>query len=133
MVAGLARALVHTCSEHVEKGVPVPQVRQEILRFAHWQAARYGLDEELIDVGNGCAIPAREMIKKLLNFVRPALQAYGDWEEISALVKQTLQQGNGASRQRAIYQNTGSLQAVVNFLVAQTATGIMEGDMSFVQ
>jgi carboxylate-amine ligase len=133
MAAGLARALVHTCSEHVEKGVAVPQVRQEILRFAHWQAARYGLNEELIDVRAGCAIPAREMIERFLNFVRPALQAYGDWEEISRLVDQTLRQGNGASRQRAIYRNTGSLQEVVAYLVAQTAAGTMEGNMSFVQ
>jgi glutamate---cysteine ligase / carboxylate-amine ligase len=133
MVAGLVRALVHTCLEQVEKGVAVPQVRQEILRFAHWQAARYGLDEELIDVCSGSAIPAGAMIAKFLNFVRPTLQAYGDWEEISRLVEQTLQQGNGAARQRAIYRNTGSLQAVVSFLVVQTAAGITEEDMTFIQ
>jgi carboxylate-amine ligase len=127
MVAGLARALVHTCSEHVAQGVAVPQVRQEVLRFAHWQAARYGLAEELIDVRAGCAIPAWEMIERLLAFVRPALQAHGDWEEVSRLVDQTVRQGGGASRQRAIYQSTGSLQAVVDFVVAQTAAEVMEG------
>lgn len=132
MVAGLARAVVHTCSEHVAKGIVVPQVRQEVLRFAHWQAARYGLDEELIDAQAGRAIPAREMIERLLDFVQPALQAYGDWEEISRLVEQTIRQGNGASRQRTIYRNTGSLQAVVDFVVAQTAAGTVEREMSII-
>jgi carboxylate-amine ligase len=126
MIAGLVRALVHTCFEQVTKGVAVPQVRQEVLRFANWQAARYGLDEQLIDACAGCAIPAREMIDQLLDFVQPALQIYGDWEEISRLVGQVVQQGNGASRQRAIYRSTGSMQAVVDFIVMQTAAGITE-------
>lgn len=123
MVAGLARALVHTCSERVEQGIAVPNIRQEILRFAHWQAARYGLDEDLLDVQTGCAIPAWKLIEQLLEFVRPALQAYGDWEELSQLVEQTIQRGNGAARQRAVYHRTGSLQAVVDFVVTQTAAG----------
>lgn len=123
MAAGLARALVHTCSERVEQGIAVPNIRQEVLRFANWQAARYGLDEDLLDVQNGCAIPARTLIEQLLAFIRPTLQTYGDWEEISQLVEQTMQHGNGAAQQRAVYQRTGSLQAVVDFVVAQTATG----------
>ena len=133
MVAGLARALVHTCSERVAKGVAAPQVRHEVLRFASWQAARYGLDEQLIDAQAGRAIPAWEMIEQLLDFVRPTLQAYGDWEEISRLVEQIAQQGNGASRQRTIYRNTGSLPAVVDFVVAQTAAGTMERETSTAQ
>jgi carboxylate-amine ligase len=66
------------------------------------------------------------MIDQLLDFVQPALQIYGDWEEISRLVGQVVQQGNGASRQRAIYRSTGSMQAVVDFIVMQTAAGITE-------
>ena len=64
------------------------------------------------------------MIEQLLDFVYPALQAYGDWEEISKLVDRIIQHGNGASRQRAIYQSTASLQTVVDFVVAQTEVGI---------
>ena len=124
MMTGLARALVQICFEHVAQGVAAPQVRQELLRFANWQAARYGLDEELLDVRAGCAIPAWKMIEQLMDFVRPALQAHGDWEEICKLVDQTVQYGNGASRQRAIYQSTGSLQTVVDFVAAQTEAGI---------
>ena len=128
MVAGLVRALVHTCFEQVGNDVAIPQIRQEILRFAHWQAARYGLDGELLDVSAGRAIPAAELIERFLSFVQPALQASGDWEEISRLVDQTLKQGNGASRQRALYRKTSSLQAVVDFLVEQTAVGTRDED-----
>lgn len=133
MAAGLARALVHTCAERVTQGMEVPQVRQEVLRFANWQASRYGLDEQLLDASTGRAIPAREMIEKLLDFIGPALHAYGDWEETSRLVDQIVQQGNGAARQRAIYRSTDSLQAVVDFVVAQTAAGTMEEETLYVQ
>lgn len=132
MAAGLARALVHTCLEQVERGKAVPQVRQEILRFAHWQAARYGLDGELIDASAGCPVPAGELIERFLDFVRPALQTCGDWAEISQLVMQTRERGNGASRQHAIYSNTDSFQGVVAFLAEQTAAGTMEEDMSVI-
>lgn len=131
MVAGLARALVHTCCEHAAQGVAVPNVRQEVLRFANWQAARYGLEDDLLDVRAGRPIAPWQLIEQLLDFVRPALQAYGDWEEVTRLVNQILQHGNGAIRQRAVYDNTASLEAVVDFLAAQTAAGIHGKESAF--
>ncbi|HSH77821.1 MAG TPA: glutamate--cysteine ligase, partial [Herpetosiphonaceae bacterium] len=41
MVAGLTRGLVRTCYEQWEAGVPVVAARPELLRSAHWRAARY--------------------------------------------------------------------------------------------
>src|SRR5919202_1624915 len=74
MIAGLSRALVRTCHERAEREEPYPKTRPELLRGAHWLASRHGLDAELVDVEDQCAVPAREMIEKLLAFVRPALE-----------------------------------------------------------
>lgn len=126
LMAGLARGLVQSCGKQAMQGVPALEVRPEVLRFANWQAARYGLEGTLIDVRKGCAIPAEALLDALLDFVGPALQEQGDWEEVSRLLGQLLEHGNGATRQRAIYRATGSLQAVVDFVVAQTAVGIPE-------
>ena len=65
----------------------------------------------------GCSIPAREMVKRLLAFTRPALEAAGDWEEVSALVYETLERGNGADRQRQVYEQAGRLGDVVDMLI----------------
>lgn len=124
MVAGLVRSLARTCYEQALADKPFPTTRHELIRAAHWRAARYGLETELIDVEEKRAIPAGDLIEKLLAFVRPALEDYGDWDEVSSLVQKTMQQGNGATRQREVYQRNGSLEEVVDFIVAETGKGI---------
>jgi carboxylate-amine ligase len=98
-------------------------VRPELLRAAHWRASRHGLDAELVDVEAGRAVPAREVIEKVLAFARPALEEDGDWEEVAALVRETLEHGNGASRQRRAYERAGRLEDVVDMLIGETAPG----------
>lgn len=121
MIAGLIRGLVRTCYEQVCLHIPFKVVRPELLRAAHWYAARSGLDGDLIDVEREICIPARQLIEKLLDFVRPALDAFGEWNDVRERVYQTLQSGTGATRQRQVYQETGSLQEVVDFIVQETA------------
>ncbi len=123
MLAGLSRALVRSCRERGERGESYPSVRPELLRAAHWRASRHGLDAELLDVEAGRAVPAREVIEKVLAFARPALEEDGDWEEVAALVRETLEHGNGASRQRRAYERAGRLEDVVDMLIGETAPG----------
>lgn len=124
MVAGLVRALARTCHEQACKGEPFVAARPELIRAAHWRAARYGLDAELMDISALAAVPAREMVDKFLSFVRPSLEDSGEWEEISSIVYETMQQGNGATRQREAYKRNDRLEDVVDLIVAQTAKGI---------
>jgi len=123
MVAGLARALVRTCHEQVAREEPYPKVRTELLRGAHWLAARYGLEAELMDVEEERTVPAPQMIKRLMIYLRPALEENGDWQEVSALVGSTLKHGYGAMRQRQTYEHAGRLQDVVHLLIEETAEG----------
>jgi carboxylate-amine ligase len=123
MLAGLTRALVRTCHEQAQREEPYPEVRPELLRAARWRASRDGLDAELADVEAGRAVPAREMIEKLLSFLHPALEEGGDWEEVSGLVSETLERGNGARRQRRAYERAGRLEDVVDMLIEETAEG----------
>lgn len=123
MLAGLIRALVHTCCDAARRNVSVPDVRAELLRVANWRAARYGLEDELVDVLAERTLPARDLIERFLIFLRPALEAEGDWEHISSLVAHTLNYGNGAMRQRALFQQTGSMANVVQYIIDETARG----------
>ncbi|HEX2182324.1 MAG TPA: glutamate--cysteine ligase [Rubrobacteraceae bacterium] len=120
MIAGLSRALVRTCHERARAGKPRPEARPEVLRAAHWLASRHGLDADLVDVEAGRSVPARKEIENLLHFVRPALEEHGDWEEVSTLVSDTLERGNGATRQRRTYERSGRLEDVVDELVEGT-------------
>jgi carboxylate-amine ligase len=123
MLTGLIRALVSTLYAQILRQEPVFIPRPEVVRAAHWQAARYGLSGNLIDVIAQRQVPAATLITQLLNFVRPALQEAGDWQEISSLVHDTLRHGTGAARQLAVYEQTKSLKDVVDFIIAETARG----------
>ncbi len=124
MLAGLSRALVRSCRERAARGEPYPLARPELLRAAHWVASRHGLDAELVDVEAERTVPAREVIEKLLAFTRPALEEHGDWQEVSSLVRETMERGNGARHQRAAYERAGRLEDVVDILVEETARGL---------
>lgn len=123
MLAGLVRGLVRTCRAEALQDLPYPKIRPELLRAAHWRAARYGLEGELIDLTAQKSVPAPDLVQKLLDKLRPALEAAGDWTETTGLVAETLRHGNGAMRQREVYKRTGKLEDVVDHLIAETARG----------
>ncbi len=98
--------------------------RPELLRAAKFRASRFGLDGELIDVHARRSIPAAGMIEPLRAFLRPALEDAGQWDEVSALVRQTIEGGNGAKRQRAAFARSGRFEDVVDRIVEETRRGL---------
>lgn len=126
MLAGLARGVACTAAAEAVAGDPVEPVRGELVEVAKWRAARYGLDDTLIDVEAAQSRPATEVVLRLLDHVRGALEELGDWDEVAGLVQQTLRRGNGAARQRAARARAdgGSLDAVLDFLLAETMAGV---------
>ena len=123
MIAGLARGLARTCYDAAIAGAPSPQVRPELLRAAKWQAARYGLDGELVDLDAMASVPAAAMVESLLAYVRPALEDYGEWDEVAALARATVERGSAARRQREVFARNQRLEDVVDFVIAETARG----------
>ncbi len=123
MIAGLSRALARTCAAEALRGDEFRDIRPEILRAAKWRAARFGLEEELVDVREGRAIAARELVEQFLAYLRPSLEEYDEWEEVEAHVHEVLDRGTGAARQRQEYARDGRFEAVVDFIVAETTKG----------
>lgn len=127
LIAGLARALVRTSIEQAALGEPYLHPRPELVRAAQWRAARYGLEGELIDVRAQQTIPAGELIGDFLSRLRDALEAAGDWDEVSSLVRRTLEEGNSATRQRRAYERRGRMEDVVDLVSEETARGVVPG------
>ncbi len=121
MIAGLARALARTCYAQALSDKEISHARPELLRAAKWRAARYGLDADLIDVQANRALPAAELVEKFLTSLRPSLEEHDEWEEVNALVRETLARGNGARRQREAYMKGERYEDVVDLIVAETA------------
>jgi carboxylate-amine ligase len=118
LLAALVRALVETAAGEWPGTLPV--WRCEELRAARWRASRYGLADDLLDPLTHERRPAREVLNALVGLVGERLDASGDTDLVAGGVERVLQ-GTGASRQRAAYERTGSLEGVVDDLVTRTA------------
>jgi carboxylate-amine ligase len=90
-----------------------------------WRAARYGLEGKLIDFGKQEELPARELITEMIEwFLADVLDEFGGRQAIEYAFK-IMAEGSSADRQLATYQQTGSLNAVVDRLIAETEEGVL--------
>jgi carboxylate-amine ligase len=124
-VAALVRALTQTCDAEVADDTPMCDPRPELLREATWRAARYGLDGQLIDVCNGRSVPAVQLVKGLLSYLRPVLEENGEWSEVCSLVERLTDRGPGAARQREGFRRAERLEDVVDLVVKETKSGVV--------
>jgi carboxylate-amine ligase len=118
-IAALVRALVETCAREWADRRPAPAWRAELLRAAHWRASRHGLSDDLVHPVEGVLRPARQVLDELVAAVQPALDEAGDTRLVRAGLERALHEG-GAARQRAAYERTGTVEEVVDDLVART-------------
>ena len=90
-----------------------------------WRAMRYGLDGKLIDFGKQAELPARDLIREMIEwFIGDVMDELGSRKEIEYAYR-ILDEGTSADRQLATYRRTGSLQAVVDQLIAETEEGVL--------
>ncbi|MEU6428706.1 glutamate--cysteine ligase [Microbispora sp. NPDC046973] len=127
LIAGLFRALVSRELDALTAGGPPSaaeeSVRTELVRAASWRAARSGLDDELVDPVEGVPRPARTVVGRMLEGLRPQLEESGDWALVSSLAARALADGGSAARQRAAFRHGGRLSDVVDLLLAETRSG----------
>ncbi len=119
LLAGLFRAIVVEEIDAVLHDRPAPPVRTEVVRAATWRAARSGLEGDLVDPADGAPAPAREVLRRLLERLRPRLDAAGDGDLVEELTEAVLERGSSAARQREAFAS-GGLPEVVDLLVAET-------------
>jgi carboxylate-amine ligase len=117
-LAAVIRGLVSTAA--VER--PSAPVRSELLRAASWRAARFGTDERLVDVASAQAVPAWNLVDRLLEFIEPALRETGDADLVHVGLNEIKRRGTGATLQRSVYAESGTLAAVVDAIAARTVS-----------
>jgi glutamate---cysteine ligase / carboxylate-amine ligase len=88
-----------------------------------WRAMRYGIDGKLIDFGKLAEVPMRELAFELLEFVDDVVDDLDSRKEVE-YVDTLLREGTSADRQLSVHERTGSLEAVVDHLAAETLQGV---------
>ncbi|ALO91787.1 Putative glutamate--cysteine ligase 2 [Streptomyces hygroscopicus subsp. limoneus] len=120
LIATLCRALVETAAREWRAGRPAPDPGVSLLRLADWQAARYGLEEDLLDPVTMRPRRAPQVLRSLLEYTGEALTGNGDAARAEQAVEELLRTGNGAREQRRLLEHTGSLREVVTECVRRT-------------
>ncbi len=96
-----------------------------------WRAQRYGINESLMDFGRGELVPFADLLDEIIELVRHDAEELGCWTEVQS-AREILVRGTSADRQVAVYHaaladgadEREALQAVVDFLVRETVTGL---------
>lgn len=124
-LAALCQALVAKLTWLNKKGLWTAMHSSHFIEENKWQAMRAGLDAEVIDFEQGRRLSMRDAISELLDFVDDVVDDLGSHSEMTYL-RMLLEdpRGTGADQQVAIYQQTGSLDGVVQFLMQQTMQSI---------
>lgn len=120
LIATLVRALVETAARDWRAGRPAGDPGVSLLRLGDWQAARFGLEGDLVDPVTLRPRPAPRVLESLLEHTRDALADSGDADRAARSVEELLRTGNGAREQRGLLERTGSLRDVVAECVRRT-------------
>jgi len=101
--------------------------RRALLMENKWRAARYGLDGKLIDFGKQKEVPARDLVREYLEFVDDVVDELDSREELEYIHK-IVDGGSGADRQLRVFEETGDLKKVVDYIIEETEAGLAESE-----
>ncbi len=90
-----------------------------------FRASRYGLDGKLIDFGKEEEVPLRQLMLEYLDLIDEVVDELGSREEIN-YIHEMLKMGTGADRQLKVFEETGDLKKVVDYMIAETRIGVFE-------
>ena len=99
------------------------QYRRALITENKQRAARYGIDGSLIDFGKQIQVKTRSLITELLEFVDDVVDELGSRKEVE-YANTILERGTGADRQLAVFEKSGDLRDVVDYIIEETKAGV---------
>jgi carboxylate-amine ligase len=118
-LAAMVQAMVKELAEHFDEGKRLSRYPYEMLDENKWLAARHGLDGELVDLPKQARVRTSELAHRLIDRLRPHAVELGSEDELDCL-EDLLDNGNGAARQKVVYEANHDLREVVAEILAAT-------------
>jgi carboxylate-amine ligase len=122
-LAALFQAIVAKLDRLIDKNLGFRLYRRMLIQENKWRAVRYGLDGKLIDFGKQKEVPVRDLIHELLDFVDDVLDDLDSRKEVEH-IHTILERGTSADEQLRVFNETGSLPAVVDRLIERTIENV---------
>ena len=120
-LTAFCQALVKYFSEQHERGEHVPSYHRILTSENKWLAARYGLEAPVMDLATGRRnrVPLAQLIRRTLREIEPHARELGSERELAG-IREILAHGNGADRQRRIFNANRDIVEVVQEISAAT-------------
>ena len=115
-LAALATALTARIARAYDEGAPVEPLPGRLIEENVWRSIRWGLSGDLIDFARGEAIPARQRLEELVEWVLPVA------EEIGAAPYLAVPEQNAAERQIERFEDGATLEEIYAEQVRATET-----------
>ena len=122
-IAALIQATVAKLYKLHSKNQSFRHYSRALIMENKWRASRYGLDGSLIDFGREMEVPERDLLLEYLDFVDDVVDELDSRAEV-AYIHQILKEGAGADRQLRVFEATGDLTKVVDYMAAETRIGV---------
>jgi glutamate---cysteine ligase / carboxylate-amine ligase len=124
-IAALFQAIVCKLDRLIDKNLGFRLYRRMLIQENKWRAVRYGLSGKMIDFGKRKEVPVCDLIRELLDFVDDVVDDLGSRREIEH-IHTILERGTSADEQLQVFQETNSLEAVVDRLMERTVENVPE-------
>jgi carboxylate-amine ligase len=123
-ITAYCQALVKHYSERFDGGLEVPSYHRILTTENKWLAARYGLEAPVMDLATGRRnrVPVAQLIRRTLRDIEPQARELGAERELEG-IGEILSRGNGADRQRRVFNANRDIVEVVREIAEATEAG----------
>ncbi|MDQ3858688.1 MAG: carboxylate-amine ligase [Actinomycetota bacterium] len=113
-IAAYIQSLVKHYSDRVDAGQELPSFHRMLVTENKWLAGRYGLEAPVMDLvtGRRNRVPVAQLIRRALREIEPHARELGSDRELEH-VRELLAKGNGADRQRRVFNANRDVTEVV--------------------
>jgi carboxylate-amine ligase len=119
-LAALIQAMVKELSEHYEAGKQLRDFPYEMLDENKWLASRHGMEGELVDLPERETVPAKALARRLYDRLKEHAQDLGAGDQLEGILD-LLEHGNGAYRQRKVYEANRDFSELLRDIVGASA------------
>jgi carboxylate-amine ligase len=119
-LAALIQAMVKELCEHFDAGKQLTEYPYEMLDENKWLASRHGLEGELVDLPDRSTVSAKALAQRLIDRLRGHAQDLGAEGELEGITD-LLEHGNGAFRQRKVYEANRDFTELLQDIVGASA------------
>lgn len=123
-VAALFQAIVAKLTVLIDKNLGFRIYHRRLILENKWRALRYGLDGNMLDLGKQKEVPARDLIRELLDFVDEVVDPLDSRKEIEH-IHTILDRGTSADEQLLVFEESGGdFKAVVDRMIINTMENV---------